>query len=219
MTRLLTLALLTATLISSCTSPTDPDAETLATIQTSLGDIRVTLFNTTPRHRGNFIKLANDDYYKGLLFHRVIANFMVQAGDPDSRDAAPGVPLGNGGPGYTIPAEIGAAHFRGALAGARQPDGVNPRKESSGSQFYIVTGYVPSETRLGQVEQMKGFTYSPAQRELYLSRGGRPDLDGEYTVFGEVVAGMDVVDAIANAAKGAGDRPTEDIEIIDVVIE
>ncbi len=185
-------------------------------IETSKGDITVLLFDETPKHKENFIKLANEDYYAGTLFHRIIQDFMIQGGDPNSKGAGPNVPLGGGGPGYLIDAEIGQPHLRGALAAARTN---NPQKASSGSQFYIVTGQSQSEATLNQYETMKGIKYSPAQREAYMAEGGRPDLDMEYTVFGQVLTGMDVVDAIAGAEKARGDRPVEDIVIESVTVQ
>ncbi len=184
--------------------------ETHAIISTDLGDIEIVLFNETPKHRDNFVKLAKENFYDGTLFHRVIPGFMVQGGDPDSKTAAPGQRLGMGGPGYTTEAEIGLPHFRGAVAAARNN---NPEKRSSGSQFYIVTGKTVSDGELDRNEQNKGFTYSLDQRALYKAEGGTPMLDGEYTVFGQVVSGMDVVDKIVNAQRDKSDRPTADISM------
>lgn len=184
-------------------------------IKTNKGDITVLLFDDTPKHKENFIKLANENYYAGTLFHRIISDFMIQGGDPNSKDAGPNVSLGGGGPGYLIDAEIGQPHLRGALAAARTN---NPQKASSGSQFYIVTGVVQSEATLNQYETMKGIKYNEAQRKAYVEQGGRPDLDMDYTVFGQVLTGMDVVDAIANAPKARGDRPVEDIVIESVTV-
>lgn len=243
-------------------------------IKTSLGDITVRLYDETPLHRDNFIKLAKEGYYNGTLFHRVIKNFMIQGGDPDSKGAAAGVQLGTGGPGYTVPAEFVYPqyfHKKGALAAARQSDQVNPEKKSSGSQFYIVTGEVYSAGKLTQLEkqleqrmlqsifdslvvenrdkilqlrrnrdqagiaaiqeqlqkdtfakakEMGKPKFTDAQRESYTTVGGTPFLDNDYTVFGEVEEGMDVIDAIQNVATGAGDRPSTDVVMIEVnVIE
>ena len=243
-------------------------------IKTSLGDITVRLYDETPLHRDNFIKLAKEGYYNGTLFHRVIKNFMIQGGDPDSKGAAAGVQLGTGGPGYTVPAEFVYPqyfHKKGALAAARQSDQVNPEKKSSGSQFYIVTGEVYSAGKLTQLEkqleqrmlqsifdslvvenrdkilqlrrnrdqagiaaiqeqlqkdtfakakEMGKPKFTDAQREAYTTVGGTPFLDNDYTVFGEVEEGMDVIDAIQNVATGAGDRPNNDVVMIEVnVIE
>ena len=184
-------------------------------IKTSKGDITVLLFDETPKHKENFIKLAKEDYYAGTLFHRIIKDFMIQGGDPNSKGAGPNVPLGGGGPGYLIDAEIGQPHLRGALAAARTN---NPQKASSGSQFYIVTGVKQSEATLNQYENMKGIKYSEAQRKSYMEEGGRPDLDMEYTVFGQVLTGMEVVDAIAGVQTGRADRPVEDVVIESVSV-
>ena len=181
-----------------------------------MGDVVVLLFDDTPRHRDNFIKLANEDYYAGTLFHRVIPNFMVQAGDPNSINAKPGVALGGGGPGYLIDHEIGQPHLRGALAAARTN---NPAKASSGSQFYIVTGQQQSAATLDQFERMKGIKYNEAQRKAYMEEGGRPDLDQEYTVFGQVLSGMEVIDAISAVKTAAANRPVDDVVIQKVTIQ
>jgi cyclophilin family peptidyl-prolyl cis-trans isomerase len=181
-----------------------------ALIETNYGNIKVELYDSTPKHKENFIKLVREGYYDGLLFHRVMQNFMIQGGDPMSKDAAPGVPLGSGGPGYQIDAEIGAPHLRGALAAARNN---NPAKASSGSQFYIVTGQPQSEATLKQYETMKGIKYNETHRSIYLAEGGRPDLDMEYSVFGRVVSGMEVVDAISAVATNPANRPNEDVVI------
>ncbi|MBR4536792.1 MAG: peptidylprolyl isomerase [Bacteroidales bacterium] len=189
-------------------------------LKTSMGDIVIALYDETPLHKENFIKLVNDKYYDGVLFHRIIQNFMIQTGDPESKTAKPGQMLGNGGPGYTIPAEFvpGLYHKRGAVAAARMGDNVNPKKESSGSQFYIVDGRVFSTNDLNRVIQMTGKTYSMDQIKDYTSIGGAPHLDGDYTVFGEVVSGMEIVDKIAAQQKDGRDRPIEDIKIISAEI-
>lgn len=184
---------------------------TYAKIETPFGDMKVELYNETPIHKDNFIKLAKEGYFDSLLFHRVIPNFMIQGGDPDSRNAEPGSPLGMGGPGYTIDAEIGQPHFKGALAGARRPDSVNPQKESSGSQFYIIHGNTVDDAFLNNMENQKGIQYNDAQREIYKTKGGYPPLDMEYTVFGMVVEGLDVVDKIATVQTNPSDRPMQDI--------
>ena len=199
----LTLFLCTTLLFTACGGDADR-----VLIETNYGNIKVRLFDETPIHKANFMKLAQEGYYDSTLFHRVIQPFMIQGGDPQSKGAAPGVPLGGGGPGYTIDNEIGSPHLRGALAAARTN---NPEKKSSGSQFYIVTGEAQSDESLDQYERMKQITYGPEQREAYKTLGGRPDLDMEYTVFGEVIEGMDVVDKIAGAATGRADRPVEDV--------
>ena len=246
------------------------EKETVLKIETSMGDIKVKLYNETPKHRDNFIKLAKDGTYNGTLFHRVIKDFMVQAGDPESKNAPKGKMLGTGDVGYTIPAEIVYPkyfHKKGALSAARQGDNVNPNKESSGCQFYIVTGKVFNDsTLIGMEQQMnenklttifnslaqkhmkeiykmrkandedglydlqeklfaqaqeeaaKGpdFHFTKEQVEAYTTVGGTPHLDGEYTVFGEVVEGMDIVDKIQNVKTDRSDRPEEDVKIVKV---
>lgn len=261
---------------STTTNPTTSDMTTndttgtIVNIETSMGNISVRLFNDTPAHRDNFLKLVNDGYYDGTLFHRVIKDFMIQGGDPDSRTVAPGQMLGTGGPSYTLPAEIVyPAHFhkRGMLAAARQGDQVNPERRSSGSQFYIVTGQVYNDSTLNQLdkslkvqrinevfqrlrgekrdqimalsrsgdraaldrlrdemvaqaeaeaEAVPGLT--AAQRQAYTTVGGTPHLDGQYTVFGEVIDGMDVVEAIQSVETGNADRPIEDVKIVKATV-
>ncbi len=186
------------------------DDKTYALIETDFGNMKIELYNSTPGHKENFIKLAKEGFYDGLLFHRVIDGFMIQGGDPDSKDAAPGVRLGGGGPGYTIPAEIGAPHFKGTLAAARTS---NPEKRSSGSQFYITHGSPLSDQAIANYEKQKGITYSDAQKEKYKKLGGAPGLDMDYTVYGEVVDGMNVIDRIAKVAKDGSDRPLEDVKM------
>lgn len=182
-------------------------------IQTDYGNMTVELFNTTPLHRDNFIKLVKEGFYDDLLFHRVMNNFMIQGGDPESRNAAPEQRLGNGGPGYRVKAEIGEKHFKGRLAAARTPDAVNPERESSGSQFYIVDGNPANEGMLDQVANKEGFTYTDQDKEIYRSVGGTPFLDGQYTVFGQVVEGMEVIDKIAEVETNPGDRPVKDVKM------
>jgi len=187
------------------------DDSTYAMIETNMGNMKVKLYNSTPQHRDNFIKLANDGFYDGLIFHRVISGFMIQGGDPNSRDPKPDASYGTGGPGYTIPAEIGNHHFKGALSAARQGENINPKLESSGSQFYVVQGTKMNEQQLNQMSSQNGVTYSPEEVALYGELGGTPFLDGGYTVFGEVVEGMDVIDKIASVQTKPGDRPVEDV--------
>lgn len=189
---------------------------TKVALETNYGKIVVLLYNDTPRHRDNFVKLVKNGTYNGLLFHRVIRNFMIQGGDPDSRTAKAGQPLGSGTLGYTVPAEFKANHFhkKGALCAARQGDNVNPKRESSASQFYIVQGNVWTPQQLSMMEQQMGKRFSDAQRKVYTTIGGTPHLDGEYTVFGEVVEGLDVVDRIASVSCDRMDRPTEDVRIL-----
>ena len=247
------------------------EKETVLKIETSMGDIKVKLYNETPKHRDNFIKLAKDGTYNGTLFHRVIKDFMVQAGDPESKNAPKGKMLGSGDVGYTVPAEFVYPkyfHKKGALSAARQGDEVNPKKESSGCQFYIVTGKVFNDSTLLNMEQQKNqnkvteafnalaqkhmkeiykmrkandqdglyalqdtlfiqaeaeaakqpdFHFTPEQIKAYTTVGGTPHLDGEYTVFGEVVEGMDIVDKIQQV-KTDSDRPEEDVKIINVSV-
>lgn len=241
----------------------------LVEMKTTLGDIVIKLYNDTPLHKDNFLKLVKDGYYDGLLFHRVINEFMIQTGDPESRDAEPGKMLGSGGPGYTIEAEIDyPKHYNkyGALAAARTGDQVNPERRSSGSQFYIVTGKPVQEQQLQMMmmrqhqqkleatfrelvnenidtirslqgagdeaalenyrqelikmtEQRVGEELLPANlKEDYLTKGGAPHLDGAYTVFGEVVEGMDVVEKIQKVETDSHDRPVEDVKILSVKV-
>lgn len=249
----------------------------IVTFETNYGVIKVKLYNETPLHRDNFIKLAEEHYFDSLLFHRVIENFMIQAGDPNSKGAAPGVMLGTGGPGYTIPAEFNPnlIHKKGALAAARLGGPQNPKKESSGSQFYIVAGQkVPMEQldamAAQKSEQAKGeyiqtqlykpenkdvlnelitlqkagdrenfmikwnafeekyadslktiptYNYTENQKNIYQTLGGTPHLDMDYTVFGEVIDGLSVVDSIAAVKTDRANRPLEDVIIIKVSVE
>lgn len=242
-------------------------------IKTSLGDIEVALYNETPQHRDNFIKLVKEGYYDGVLFHRVINEFMIQTGDGNSKNAKPGERLGNGEPGYTLPAEFvypKLFHKRGVLAAARLGDQMNPERRSSGSQFYIVTGKKFTAQQLAQMESSRrnkqlqavfnelaaphrrdvmtwrregnnaaidslqnklvaeaeakvaeqgAFTFTAAQLEAYQSVGGTPHLDGEYTVFGEVTKGMDVVEKIEKSTTDRNDRPEEDVKIIKMTVK
>lgn len=249
----------------------DMEKETVLKIETTLGDVKVRLYNETPKHRDNFIKLAKDGTYNGTLFHRVIKDFMIQAGDPDSKNAPKGKMLGSGDVGYTIPAEFVYPkyfHKKGVLSAARQGDDVNPKKESSGCQFYIVTGQVFKDSTLLNMEHQKNqnkvstifnalaqkhtkeiykmrkandeeglyalqdkilaeaeaeaakqpdFRFTPEQIKAYTTVGGTPHLDGEYTVFGEVVEGLDIVDKIQQVKTDRSDRPESDVKIIRVV--
>lgn len=189
-------------------------------IETTMGPIVVELYEETPQHRENFIKLAEEGVYDGLLFHRVIEKFMIQAGDPKSREAEPGMLLGDGTLGYTIPAEIAPHlfHRRGALCAARQGDEVNPMRESSASQFYIVQGTTFDEKMLKSIGERFHKTYTTEQAKVYATEGGAPHLDGDYTVFGQVVEGMEVVDAIAGVPCDKNNRPKEDVRIIGIKI-
>lgn len=190
-------------------------------IQTSMGDITVRLSDLTPLHRDNFIKLVKSHYFDGLLFHRVINHFMIQGGDPDSRNAPPGKPLGDGGPDYTIPAEFRTQlfHKKGVIAAAREGDDINPQKASSASQFYLTQGKVFSNAGLDSLEvsRLKGRKIPADQRAVYTTLGGVPHLDQNYTVFGEVIKGVNIIDSIAAVptSKGADkDRPLKDVKII-----
>jgi cyclophilin family peptidyl-prolyl cis-trans isomerase len=180
-------------------------------IKTDHGDMKVRLYDETPLHRDNFLKLAEEGFYDGLLFHRVIQGFMIQGGDPDSRAANPQAQYGVGGPGYTIPAEIkpGLIHKKGVLAAARMGDQVNPKRESSGSQFYLVQGQVYTENQLTG----SGMKFTPEQLQAYTTVGGTPHLDGQYTVFGEVIEGIEVIDKIAAVQTRPGDRPVTDVKM------
>lgn len=183
-----------------------------AKIETNYGDMVIELYNSTPGHRDNFVKLVEEKFYDDLLFHRVIKGFMIQGGDPNSRDAGPDVRLGGGGPGYQIDAEIGAPHFKGCLAAARTGAG-NPEKRSSGSQFYLVHGKTETDGSLNAMEARKNFKYNDAQREKYKTLGGASSLDGDYTVYGEVVEGLEIIDKIAAVKTAPGDRPLEDVKM------
>lgn len=276
--KLLALILMVAT-INSCGSGSSQKAkaqpaetETKVLIKTSVGDITIKLYNETPQHRDNFIKLVQEHYYDSILFHRVIKDFMVQAGDPESKNAEKYAQLGSGGPGYTIPAEFVYPkyfHKRGALSAARQADQVNPERKSSGSQFYIVTGKRYGKYDLQDMEkqlnerqdegifnrlvaqnidsimnmQMAGdtegilklqdelnakknqilkeqgpFKFTKEQVDAYMSEGGTPFLDNDYTVFGEVIDGMKTVDKIESAGTDMNDRPRKDVRIITMEI-
>lgn len=187
----------------------------LVVLETNYGNMTIRLYDQTPQHRDNFIKLVDEGYYNDLLFHRVINGFMIQGGDPNSRGAGADVQLGSGGPSYTIEAEFRneLIHKKGALAAARTGDQVNPQKRSSGSQFFIVQGSIQTESGLSRIEDMKGFKYTEEQKKIYTSIGGTPFLDRDYTVFGEVVEGLDVIDKIASVKTARGDRPLEDVKM------
>ncbi len=182
-------------------------------IETDMGTMTVKLYDSTPQHRDNFKKLVEKGFYDDLLFHRIINGFMIQGGDPDSKGAPATKRLGSGGPGYTIPAEIGEAHFKGALAAARTGGPSNPEKRSSGSQFYIVHGKATSDSDLQRTASQKNITYTEEQKARYKKDGGAIFLDGDYTVFGEVVEGLDVIDKIAVTQTAPGDRPLKDIKM------
>jgi peptidyl-prolyl cis-trans isomerase B (cyclophilin B) len=196
-------------------------------IETTEGNILVTLYDDTPRHRDNFLKLVNEQFYDSLLFHRVIKNFMIQGGDPDSRHAEPGVTLGEGSTDYTVEAEFFDSeghllhpHKRGALAMAREGDSENPERRSSGCQFYIVWGKTYATQQLYQIgDKVEAatdhrVTMTDELLDLYHDVGGVPHLDGQYTVFGEVTEGLDVVDRIQKVQTDDYDRPIDDIRIL-----
>lgn len=187
--------------------------EYLIKIETSLGDMIIKLYNETPGHRDNMIKLIRDGFYKHQLFHRVIGDFMIQGGDPHSDGAEKGQRLGTGGPGYTIPAEFNEnlIHKKGALAAARQGDRMNPDKKSSGSQFYLVQGRVFSPEELNLMAQNRMVNPSKEVAEIYTTLGGTPHLDGSYSVFGEVVEGLEVLGRIASVDTDTYDRPLVDV--------
>jgi len=259
-------------LFVSCSNAQDNgDKRAIVLIKTDFGDMKVALYNETPKHRDNFLKLAKAGYFDGVLFHRVIKEFMIQGGDPDTRNAQPGQKLGNGGPGYVIDNEINPKllHKKGALAAARQGDQTNPEKKSSGSQFYIVQGVVFPSDNLQSLEEegtqrlaqsiMRQFArdnndsltiyqqngnqaafekliarlqtealakarqtpckLTEEQKKIYTTVGGTPHLDGNYTVFGEVIEGLEVIDAIAAQPTGQGDRPVNDIKMEIKVIK
>lgn len=196
-------------------------------IETNHGNIRVKLYNETPRHRDNFLKLVREGYYDGLLFHRIIPGFMIQGGDSASRHAKPGEKLGESPEPYTVPAEICFPkhyHKCGALAAAREGDEINPERESSACQFYIVYGRMYDDDQLDAAQQYLDehtagrIKLTPEIKETYRSFGGVPYLDGLYTVFGEVVEGLEVVDEIQWTERDANDRPLQDVRIIKATV-
>ncbi len=192
-----------------------PPSKCIIEITTDYGVMIAELFDATPKHRDNFLKLIEAGFYDGLLFHRVIDGFMIQGGDPNSKEAAPDAALGSGGPGYQVPAEFvdNLVHIKGAIAAARTGDNVNPQRMSSGSQFYIVQGGPVEESMLDMIEKRKGTIYTPEQRKAYLEVGGTPFLDRDYTVFGRVISGIEVIDKIAALQKDPRDRPREDVKM------
>lgn len=190
-------------------------------MQTTMGDIIIRLSDSTPLHRDNFLKLVKVNYYDSVLFHRVMNGFMIQAGDPNSKSAKAGMPLGDGSPGYTVPAEFRTSlfHKKGMLAAARWPDNVNPEKASSGSQFYIAQGKIFTDAELDIMEKqrMQGKKIPESYRAVYKTVGGVPHLDQNYTVFGEVIKGLEVIDKIAAVEVSKGrdlNRPISDVRII-----
>lgn len=226
MKKILLLAVLLFAMQTSLMAQTDTLRHEVL-LETSMGNIRVVLYNETPRHRDNFLKLVKEGYYDGNLFHRVISSFMIQTGDSTTRHAKPGEEVGLHSPDYTIPAEIlfpKYFHKRGALAAAREPDDVNPEHASSGSQFYIVYGRRFSEDMIdaaqARLDKSTGgkVVLTPELREAYFKIGGTPHLDGQYTVFGEVVEGLDVVNKIQMVETDEKNRPKEDVKIIKATI-
>lgn len=188
---------------------------------TDKGTMIIRLSDSTPLHRDNFLKLVRQGFYDSVLFHRVIRNFMVQAGDPDSKRAKPGESLGDGGPEYTVPAEFRTTlfHKKGVVAAARTGDNINPQRASSGAQFYVVQGKIFTDVGLDSVEtfRLKGRKLPAAHRAVYKTLGGAPHLDQNYTIFGEVIKGLPVVDSIATvptSGREGGDRPLQDVRII-----
>ncbi|MEJ5268473.1 MAG: peptidylprolyl isomerase [Bacteroidales bacterium] len=189
-------------------------------IETSKGTMVAVLYDETPIHRDNFVKLAESGFYEGLLFHRVINTFMIQGGDPESKNAPLTKQLGNGGPGYTLPAEIIPKYYhkKGALAAARTGDQMNPQRRSSGSQFYIVHGKKFTDMQLDSMEKQMNTKFTKEQRDTYVEIGGAPHLDAQYTVFGEIIEGYDVIDKIAGVETNDKDRPVEDVKIIKITV-
>ncbi len=256
-------------ILYSCKSD-DLDSVSYVIIETEYGDMKVELYDDTPKHKKNFVKLVIDGFYDNLLFHRVIEGFMIQGGDPDSKSADPDKALGSGGPGYTIDAEIQDKYFhkKGALVTARKGDNVNPEKKSSGSQFYITQGKAYTDEELDQLEDfinnsaknkiirkhlkknpeieeilgkyqeydefdkmdsvfneimsnydVKTFKIPDEKREVYKKTGGVPNLDGDYTVFGEVIEGLEVIDKIAAVKIGERNRPVKNIKMRIKIVE
>lgn len=214
-------------LVSSIIMAQNKEKQVKVLISTDFGDIKIALYNETPQHRDNFIKLVKQGMYDGTLFHRVIKDFMIQGGDPDSKNAEPGVMLGEGNVGYTIPAEFNKnlIHKKGVLAAAREGDVVNPNKESSGCQFYLVQGRTFTKAEIDKMLSRKNknrtepIVYTEEQYKTYETIGGTPHLDMDYTVFGEVTEGLDVIDKIAAVEKDKRDRPVKDIKMTIKVIK
>lgn len=197
-------------------------AQTIVVFETSNGIIKIKLYDETPLHKENFVKLVQSGYYDSIMFHRVIQGFMIQAGDPNSRNANQDQPLGDGGPGYTIPAEFNQSlfHKKGAVAAARLGDQVNPSKSSSGSQFYIVQGQVLTLSQLDALSRSgRHQPFSDDEIKVYTTIGGTPHLDNNYTVFGEVIEGIGVVDLIAGAETDPRNRPLKDLRIIKAYLQ
>lgn len=204
-----------------------PQKNSLVLISTVYGDIKLSLYNETPKHRDNFLKLVKSGMYDSTIFHRIIKDFMIQGGDPDSKNALPGVALGEGGLGYTIPAEFipSLIHKKGVLAAAREGDAVNPDKASSSCQFYIVQGRKFTRAEIDKMLKGKNarrdnkIEYTDEQYKTYETVGGTPHLDMDYTVFGEVIEGLDVLDKIAAVEKDKRDRPLVDIKMTIKIVK
>lgn len=204
-------------------------SENIVVMETTKGVIELKLYDATPLHRDNFVKLVKEGAYDSLLFHRVIQDFMIQGGDPDSKNAAPGAPLGEGDRPYTVPAEFrldqGIFHRRGVLAAAREGDDINPEQRSSAMQFYIVWGKIFDDEGIENVQKRLDdrtggkVKLTPEMCEVYKTVGGTPHLDGQYTVFGEVVSGLEVVDSIQRVPTDSLDRPVEDVRIIKAYLK
>ncbi len=211
-------------LFASCSATKQPSVTASKPVQVKLttdsGIIVLMLYDKTPLHRNNFVKLIKEHFYDGLLFHRVVRDFMIQGGDPESRNAKPGVLLGESSLKYTIPAEFDTAlfHKRGALAAAREGDDTNPKKTSSSTQFYIVEGQTYTNSQLDKIEERNNISIPENHRKVYETQGGTPFLDMNYTVFGEVLSGMDVVEKIAKAPKDENNRPLRDIKMNMTII-
>lgn len=194
--------------------------DTVVSINTNKGEILIKLYNDTPLHKANFIKIVNEGSLTGTLFHRVIRGFMIQGGDPESKNAVAGGSYGSGGLGYTVPAEINPKyiHKKGALSAARTPDSVNPEKNSSSCQFFLVQGKPQTDMELNSRENSSNKKYTPEQREIYKAIGGTPFLDHDYTCFGEVVKGLEIIDIICNLDTDGRDRPLEDVKMVEVKV-
>tara|TARA_B100000575_G_scaffold186480_1_gene150201 strand:- start:1539 stop:2192 length:654 start_codon:yes stop_codon:yes gene_type:complete len=198
------------------------EQKTRVLLETKYGEVVILLYNETPKHKENFIKLINEGFYNNTLFHRVIPGFMIQGGDPESRNGtSEDAVLGKGGPGYTLPAEFidGLFHKKGALAAARMGDAINPKKESSGSQFYLVEGKVHSVEELLALSKRFNKKFTDEQIKIYTSVGGTPHLDGDYTVFGEVVSGFDVITKISSLKRSSSNRPLDDVFITLTILK
>ncbi len=191
----------------------------LVEITTNEGKITLQLYEETAQYRKNFVQLVEDGFYDSLLFHRVIPDMIIQGGDPESKHALPGKFLGRGELDYTIQPDFQFVHTYGAVSGARKPDSVNPTKKSSGSQFFIVMGHPVTDRDLDQVEKEKGFKYTPEQRRLYKLVGGIPSFDKEYSVFGEVKDGMNVVKNISRLSSDPNDRPVDDVRMYMKIVD